>query len=85
MCVNWCVFGGCVAPSQIPSTGSARRSISASKFHLKETKTHRDRKESENPGGRSLADRLKSTALKTQPKCSPRTFKQSFRRQERVR
>lgn len=39
VCVRVCL-GVCVAAEQSPCTGRALRSISASKFHLKETKTH---------------------------------------------
>lgn len=46
-----CVCLGVCGPSQIPCTGRALCSISASKFHLRETKAHRDRKENENPPG----------------------------------
>lgn len=53
MCVVVCVGG--VWP---PCTGRALRSISASKFHLKETKAHRDRTEKDNSGG--LAHGLES-------------------------
>lgn len=51
MCLGVC------GPSQTPCTG---RALSASKFHLKETKTHGNRKENMNSGGRGLADRLQS-------------------------
>lgn len=57
VCVFWgvCVCGRWTVS---PCTGRALRSISASKFHLKETKTRGSTEE--NSGSQGLADRLKT-------------------------